>query len=137
MSTYQGTERERKYEWPFQLYRMINEGDPNVIRWNGRGDGFIISSKIEFEKPGGVLSKFFPSAKSGYAAFSRSCCNYFFKSVSSRERHLPELEHRHHIFGRDIAAERLLEVYNKNQVRGGNSAAINLRFADRWLKSSD
>ncbi len=112
-------ERNLKEEWPLTLYRMISQGDKNVIRWNDRGDGFVISSKADFERPGGVLSKFFPGAKSGYAAFSRSCCNYFFRSVSARDRRLPELEHTHHIFSRGIDQDGLLAVSNKNQVSFG------------------
>ena len=111
-----GSPDHRKEEWPVILFRMIRDGDQSVIRWNDRGDGFIISSKADFESPGGVLWKFFPGAKSGYAAFSRSCCNYFFRSVSARDRRLPELEHTHHFFSRGMSHANLLTVYNKNQV---------------------
>jgi hypothetical protein len=104
--------------WPKTLYKMLQEADPNIVCWSADGTTFYIRSKIEFEKPGGVLQKYFPGCTTGYAAFSRTCCNYFMLAIPSRYCPLPTLGHRHQfgIFHRDHP-ERLKYVYTKNQLK--------------------
>jgi hypothetical protein len=104
--------------WPEALYRMLRDGDPNIVSYSEDGKGFYIRSKKEFEKPGGVLEQFFPGAGSGYSAFSRSCSNYFMASIPAKDCPLPMLGHYHKfgIFHRDHP-ERLKYVFNKNQLK--------------------
>jgi hypothetical protein len=101
--------------WPEIAWDMITNGDQNVIKWIGDGSNFLITSKIEFEKPGGVLEKYFGVLKGGYDSFSRSCLNH---NIFTVERKLPELERSHafKLFHRDHP-EKLKYIFNREALQ--------------------
>jgi hypothetical protein len=91
---------------------MITDSDKAIISWTEKGDGFIIHSVSEFQKPGGILNKYFPGAKD-YNSFERSCSNYFMKTKSIVS---PIIRiHKYGIFHRDHP-ERLNLVFNKESL---------------------
>ena len=90
--------------WITVLYNMVNDGDKNktdkVIKWVPNGSGFTISSKSDFEKPGGILHKFYPQLSQGYTSFTRSLYNYNFYIGKTSDNKLI-IKHRNNLFHRD------------------------------------
>jgi len=90
--------------WITVLYNMVNDGDKNkidnVIKWVPNGTGFTISSRDDFEKPGGILHKFYPQLSQGYTSFTRSLYNYNFYIGKTSDNKLI-IKHRNNLFHRD------------------------------------
>jgi hypothetical protein len=99
-------------QWPKTLYELITNGDKSIISWTENGDGFIIHSVNEFQKPDGILFKYFPGVKD-YNSFARSCSNYFMKTKSFTSPIIRK--HKYGIFHRDHP-ERLNLVFNKESL---------------------
>jgi hypothetical protein len=65
-------------KWVTQLYTMVNDNnDKSVLDWSTDNNGFIIKDYNKFVSPNGILSKYYPRAKS-YSSFIRSLSYYNF-----------------------------------------------------------
>lgn len=65
-------------KWITQLYTMVNDNnDKSVLDWSTDDNGFIIKDYNKFVSKDGILSKYYPRAKS-YSTFIRSLSYYNF-----------------------------------------------------------
>ena len=65
-------------KWITQLYTMVNDNnDKSVLDWSTDNNGFIIKDYNKFVSKDGILSKYYPRAKS-YSTFIRSLSYYNF-----------------------------------------------------------
>jgi hypothetical protein len=65
-------------KWITQLYTMVNDNnDKSVLDWSTNNNGFVIKDYSKFVSQNGILSKYYPRAKS-YSSFIRSLSYYNF-----------------------------------------------------------